>query len=118
MKKLLTAALAALILLTTACCALAEPTSVYALKGPTGIGLTGVMMNNDGAYDFTLVGAADEIVAAIASGESKQNTATHSAARPYIFLTISIAKNISLLPMALIACKLAVCTGQKAYVKQ
>ena len=42
--------------------------NVFALKGPTGIGLVGVM--EDDAYNFTLAGAADEIVAAIASGSA------------------------------------------------
>ena len=69
MKKLLAAALAlALVLAMAACGAADEPVRVFALKGPTGIGLSGVM--EDPAYAFTLVGAADEIVAAIASGSA------------------------------------------------
>ena len=69
LKTLLAAALAlALVLAMTACGAADEPVRVFALKGPTGIGLSGVM--EDPAYAFTLVGAADEIVAAIASGSA------------------------------------------------
>ena len=69
LKTLLAAALAlALVLATAACGAADEPVRVFALKGPTGIGLSGVM--EDPAYAFTLVGAADEIVAAIASGSA------------------------------------------------
>ncbi|MGN0996000.1 MAG: ABC transporter substrate-binding protein [Candidatus Ventricola sp.] len=71
MKKLLCAVLA---LLSAACLfagALAdEPTRVFALKGPTGIGMVGVMENHPDEYTFTLAGAADEIVAAIASGSA------------------------------------------------
>lgn len=69
LKKLLAAALAlALVLAMTACGAADEPVRVFALKGPTGIGLSGVM--EDPAYSFSLVGAPDEIVAAIASGSA------------------------------------------------
>ena len=52
-------------------CAVAEePINVYALKGPTGIGLVKVMNDNDGTYNFTLAGAPDEVVAAVASGNA------------------------------------------------
>lgn len=71
MKKWMTLALAALLAMTLCAPALGDaPARVYALKGPTGIGLTGVMMQNDGAYDFTLCGGPDEIVAALASGSA------------------------------------------------
>lgn len=43
---------------------------MYALKGPTGIGMVGLMAENEGEYEFTLCGAADEIVAAVASGSA------------------------------------------------
>jgi len=69
LKTLLAAALAlVLVLAMTACGAADEPVRVFALKGPTGIGLSGVM--EDPAYSFSLVGAPDEIVAAIASGSA------------------------------------------------
>ena len=68
MKKLLLIALAATLLLLSAC-AYAEPINVYALKGPTGIGMSYLMDDTD-SYAFTLAGAADEIVAAVASGSA------------------------------------------------
>lgn len=66
MKKLLPVLLAMLMLTV---CAVAEPVSVYALKGPTGIGMSYLMDDAD-SYTFTLAGAADEIVAAVASGSA------------------------------------------------
>ena len=69
MKKMLLCALALVLALSLAACGAAdEKVNVFALKGPTGIGLVGVM--EDDAYNFTLAGAADEIVAAIASGSA------------------------------------------------
>ena len=69
MKKMLLCVLALMLALSLAACAAADDKiNVFALKGPTGIGLTGVM--EDPAYNFTLAGAADEIVAAIASGSA------------------------------------------------
>ena len=71
MKKILTCALALVLALSLSACAAAdEPVRVFALKGPTGIGMVGVMENHPDAYDFTLAGAGDEIVAAIASGSA------------------------------------------------
>ncbi|MDO5298785.1 MAG: ABC transporter substrate-binding protein [Clostridia bacterium] len=70
MKKIWMAAMAALLVLLTVACAAAEPAQVYALKGPTGIGMVGVMQDHPDEYEFTLCGAADEIVAAIASGSA------------------------------------------------
>ena len=69
MKRLL-GALLALLLTLTLTAALAEPARVFALKGPTGIGLVGVMRDHAEDYEFTLCGAADEIVAALASGSA------------------------------------------------
>ena len=70
MKKKLFFALALMMALALSICATAdEKVNVFALKGPTGIGLTGVMENTDD-YNFTLAGAADEIVAAIASSSA------------------------------------------------
>ena len=43
---------------------------VYTLSGPTGIGMAGIMEGNEGAYEFTLCSAANDIVAAIASGSA------------------------------------------------
>ena len=68
MKKFLLIALAATLLLLSAC-AYAEPINVYALTGPTGIGMSYLMDDTD-SYAFTLAGAADEIVAAVASGSA------------------------------------------------
>ena len=71
MKKLFVAALA--LTLALSLCTLAsadEKVNVFALKGPTGIGMSGVMENHPDAYNFTLAGAPDEIVAAIASGSA------------------------------------------------
>lgn len=71
MKRIGFAVLAALLLMALSACAFAEdPTRVYALKGPTGIGMVGIMQENEGDYAFTLCGAADEIVAAVASGSA------------------------------------------------
>jgi len=68
MKKILLIAFAAMLLLLTAC-ASAEPINIYALKGPTGIGMS-YLMDDSEAYAFTLAGAPDEIVAAVASGNA------------------------------------------------
>ncbi len=57
-------------LILCSCAAAEEAINVYALKGPTGIGLVKVMNDNDGTYNFTLVGAPDEVVAAVASGNA------------------------------------------------
>lgn len=71
MKKIGFSALLLLLLLAVAACAVAQdPARVYALKGPTGIGMVGMMAENEGEYEFTLCGAADEIVAAVASGSA------------------------------------------------
>ena len=71
MKKVLLCMLATVLALSLCSCGMAdEKVNVFALKGPTGIGLVGVMENHPDAYNFTLAGAADEIVAAIASGSA------------------------------------------------
>lgn len=71
MKKIGFSALLLLLLLAAVACASAQgPARVYALKGPTGIGMVGLMAENEGEYEFTLCGAADEIVAAVASGSA------------------------------------------------
>lgn len=69
MKKMIAVLLMMSIFLTAAC-AVAEPVRVYALKGPTGIGMVQMMNNNDGTYEFTLAGAPDEVVAAVVSGNA------------------------------------------------
>ena len=71
MKKLL-AILLTLCLMLPAVTALADetPIRVYALMGPTGIGMVKLMNNNDGTYSFELKNAPDEVVAAIASGSA------------------------------------------------
>ncbi|MBR3796711.1 MAG: ABC transporter substrate-binding protein [Clostridia bacterium] len=71
MKKWLAFALALALSFSLAACSMADDkVNVFALKGPTGIGMVGVMENHPDAYNFTLAGAADEIVAAIASGSA------------------------------------------------
>ena len=71
MKKIFSAALALMLTLALSACGTAdEAVRVFALKGPTGIGMVGVMENYPDDYAFTLAGAADEIVAAIASGSA------------------------------------------------
>ena len=71
MKKLLLSAIALMMVLALACGAAADDkVNVYALKGPTGIGMVGVMEDHAEEYAFTLAGAPDEIVAAIASGSA------------------------------------------------
>ena len=71
MKKIFVAALALMLTLALSACGTAdEAVRVFALKGPTGIGMVGVMENYPDDYAFTLAGAADEIVAAIASGSA------------------------------------------------
>lgn len=71
MKKWLLSAALLVMLLAASCCAAADgKVNVYALKGPTGIGMVGVMEDHAEEYEFTLAGAPDEIVAAIASGSA------------------------------------------------
>jgi len=71
MKKFAAILLTLCMVLSLASCAVAEDAiNVYALKGPTGIGLVKVMNDNDGTYNFTLAGAPDEVVAAVASGNA------------------------------------------------
>lgn len=91
MKKILSLLLALVLVLGLAACSNSETISsiptetapekldtecnVYALKGPTGIGMVPLMdaTDNDNAnlkYNFNLVGANDEIVAKIANGEA------------------------------------------------
>ena len=71
MKKFL-ALLLALCMVCGLGTALAQETAVnvYALNGPTGIGMAKLMAENDGTYAFTLAGAPDEAVAAVASGSA------------------------------------------------
>ena len=71
MKKLFALMLALCLALSAVSFAAAEDAvRVYALKGPTGIGMVKVMNDNDGTYDFTLSGAPDEVVAAVVSGNA------------------------------------------------
>lgn len=71
MKKLLAVLLSMMMLVSLSACALADDAvAVYALKGPTGIGMVKMMNDNDGTYAFTLAGAPDEVVAAVASGSA------------------------------------------------
>ena len=70
MKKLLALLLTLCLMLPMAALAENAPVSVYTLMGPTGIGMVKLMNDNDGTYDFKLVSAPDEVVAAIASGSA------------------------------------------------
>ncbi|MBR1585368.1 MAG: ABC transporter substrate-binding protein [Clostridia bacterium] len=47
----------------------AQPARVAALKGPTGMAISHMMAENDGAYAFTLAGAPEEVNALIISGQ-------------------------------------------------
>lgn len=69
MKKLLALLLTLCLMLPVAALA-DEAVNVYALMGPTGIGMVKIMNDNDGAYNFNLVSAPDEVVAAMASGNA------------------------------------------------
>lgn len=69
MKKLFAALLALCMMMGLGAVA-EEPMRVYALKGPTGIGMVQMMAENQGAWEFTLAGAPDEVVAAVASGNA------------------------------------------------
>ena len=42
---------------------------VATLKGPTGMAMAGIMENNDGAYEFTVAGAPEELSGRIIKGE-------------------------------------------------
>lgn len=71
MKRLLAAWLCILLLMMGISGAVADDViRVFALKGPTGIGMVKLMNDNDGAYVFTLGGSPDEAVAAVASGQA------------------------------------------------
>ena len=71
MKKLFAMMLVLCLALSAVSFAAAEDAvCVYALKGPTGMGMVKVMNDNDGTYDFTLSGAPDEVVAAVVSGNA------------------------------------------------
>lgn len=71
MKRFLSALMALCLVLSLSACAVAEDAvRVYALMGPTGIGMVQMMDQNDGMYAFTLSGAPDEVVAAVASGNA------------------------------------------------
>ena len=71
MKKILALALALCMALSLVTLASAEDTtSVYALMGPTGIGMVSLMEDHADEYAFTLVGAPDAVVSAIASGDA------------------------------------------------
>ena len=71
MKRFLSALMALCLVLSLSACAVAEDAvRVYALMGPTGIGMVQMMDQNDGTYAFALAGAPDEAVAAVASGSA------------------------------------------------
>lgn len=71
MKRFFAVFMAMALCLTLAAGAAAEDKiSVYALKGPTGIGMVQMMAAEDSPYAFTLAGAPDEVVAAVVSGEA------------------------------------------------
>lgn len=71
MKKIFALLTALMLVLSISCTALAGDTvSVYALKGPTGIGMVQMMEQSADGYDVTLAGSPDEVVAAVASGNA------------------------------------------------
>lgn len=71
MKKFAAILLTLCLVLSLASFAVAEEAiNVYALKGPTGIGLVKVMNDNDGTYNITLAGAPDEVTAAVIHGDA------------------------------------------------
>ncbi|MBQ8313942.1 MAG: ABC transporter substrate-binding protein [Clostridia bacterium] len=71
MKKFVAMLMTLCLVLSLATFAVAEEAiNVYALKGPTGIGLVKVMNDNDGTYNFTLAGAPDEVTAAVINGDA------------------------------------------------
>ncbi|MDD2648885.1 MAG: ABC transporter substrate-binding protein [Eubacteriales bacterium] len=71
MKKIISLLVMTMLLITSfGAFADGEAVRIMALKGPTGIGMVGMMENNAEDYQFTLAGAADEIVAAIANGST------------------------------------------------
>lgn len=72
MKKFVAMVLALCMALSLAAAAGAEEekTNVYALMGPTGIGMVSLMEEQAQAYNFNLVGAPDAVVAAISSGDA------------------------------------------------
>ena len=71
MKKLMALIVALVMLAGMVSLASAEDAvRIYALKGPTGVGLVKMMNDNQGEYAFTLAGAPDEVVAAVASGNA------------------------------------------------
>lgn len=67
MKKAIAILVAMSLMLSLTLALAEEPVSIYALKGPTGIGMVKVMNDNNGAYDFHLAGSPDEVVSAVAS---------------------------------------------------
>ncbi len=71
MLRKMIALLVALCLALTLTAALAEtaPVRVGALKGPTGMGMARMMKEKTDAYAYTLAGAPDEMVTALAKGE-------------------------------------------------
>ncbi len=76
MKKSLTFFLSLALTASMAMPALADPASVYALKGPTSMGMVKLMSDQDAlaeeekAYNFTIVTAVDEIGPAIIQGNA------------------------------------------------
>lgn len=70
MKKYITLFMTLLLMFLFSAALADEPVRIYALQGPTGIGLVPVMDQNDGHYDFELAGAPDAVVAAVVSGNA------------------------------------------------
>lgn len=71
MKKFVAVLMTLCLVLSLSSFAVAEEAiNVYALKGPTGIGLVKVMNDNDGTYNITLAGAPDEVTAAVINGDA------------------------------------------------
>ena len=74
MKKIIRiiAVLALILSLTAVCCSAenAAPVRVAALKGPTGMAVSHMMKENDGAYEFLIEAAPEQVNALIVSGQA------------------------------------------------
>ena len=69
MKKFFSILTALCLLFSLTAVAESTPVRVGTIKGPTGMAMAGIMENNDGAYEFTVAGAPEELSAKIIKGE-------------------------------------------------
>ena len=69
MKKLLLSAIALMMVLALACGAAADDkVNVYALKGPTGMGMAKLISDKNAQYNISIATAATEIAPLIIKG--------------------------------------------------